>query len=79
MSKDCTSGTPAFIIVANWRAKIAMSEGVIGFLRSPNRGFAFFLTTCGVTPWRRSCAFASVTLSLWISPLVALPRRSLPV
>ena len=25
MSKDCSSGTPAFIIVASWRVKIAMS------------------------------------------------------
>ena len=25
MSNDCSSGTPAFIIVASWRVKIAMS------------------------------------------------------
>jgi hypothetical protein len=25
MSKDCSSGTPAFIMVASWRVKMAMS------------------------------------------------------
>ena len=29
MSKACSSGTPAFIMVASWRVKIAMSLGLI--------------------------------------------------
>ena len=33
ISNDCTSGTPADIMVASWRLKIAMSLVVIFFLR----------------------------------------------
>ena len=78
MSNDCTSGTPAFIMVASWREKIAMSAGVIAFLRSPNSGLGFLRTVCVITPCLRSWALASARLSLCTSPCTVLPRRSLP-
>jgi hypothetical protein len=38
MSKDCTSGTPAFIMVAIWRENTAMSPGVMGLPPPPSGG-----------------------------------------
>ena len=78
MSKDCTSGTPAFIIVASCRVKIAMSIGLIFLPPPPKRGFGFFLTVLGLIPWRRSCALAIARLTDSISPLVARPCLSVP-
>ena len=46
MSNACRSGTPAFIIVASWRVKIAMS---LGLIFAPER-ILRFLTFVGVTP-----------------------------
>ena len=37
MSKACSSGTPAFIMVASWRVKIAMSLGLIALPRAHAR------------------------------------------
>ena len=33
MSKACSSGTPAFIIVASWRVNMVMSRSVIALPR----------------------------------------------
>ena len=52
MSNDCSKGTPAFIIVANWRVKIAMSFGLI-FLPARMRRFFILVTKM---PWRLSVA-----------------------
>src|SRR5690554_6916519 len=77
MSKLCTNGTPAFIMVASWRVSMAMSNGVI-FLLPPNNGLDFFLTLSGITPCLRNWALARAILDPIISPLDALPFRSLP-
>ena len=57
-----TSGTPACIMVAIWRAKMAMSAGS-GFLAPPNRAWGFFLTLIGLMPCLRSSLLARVSLS----------------
>ncbi len=49
ISNDCSSGTPAFIMVANWRVKSVMSLSVI-FLPLEK---VFFLTLVTRMPWRR--------------------------
>ena len=76
-----TKGTPAFIMVANWRLKIAMSPGVILDRLAPpipNRGSDFFLTFGLVTPCLRSSALIRAMLVPIISPLALLPFRSRP-
>ncbi|MNV88946.1 hypothetical protein D3C71_1831980 [compost metagenome] len=52
MSKACSNGTPAFIMVANWRVKSAISLGLI-FL--PER-IRRFLILDGKMPCRRKDA-----------------------
>ena len=51
MSKPCTIGTPAAIIVASWRLKTEMSRDLIVLPALPNSGLAFSLTVCGLMPW----------------------------
>jgi hypothetical protein len=70
MSKLCTRGTPAFIMVASWRVNTAMSEALIGFLRAPNRGFGLRRTDRGLIPFWRSWARAMACDGALISPLV---------
>ncbi len=74
MSKACSSGTPAFIMVASWRVKIEMSLGRID--RPPD--IRRFLTLSGTMPWRRSAVMTRLSLAARVSPRTALPPRSLP-
>ena len=74
MSKDCSKGTPAFIMVANWRVKVATSLGLMDCAQ-PMRRFLIFL---GVIPWRRSMARTKVSAVARVSPLTIRPLRSRP-
>ncbi|OIQ67052.1 hypothetical protein GALL_513750 [mine drainage metagenome] len=74
MSKACSSGTPAFIMVANWRVKMARSLDLMGFPALMRR----FLTLLGITPWRRSAARTWFSPPARVSPRTCLPLRSLP-
>ena len=74
MSKACSRGTPAFIMVANWRVKIAMSLGLIDLPERMRR----FLIFEGKTPWRLSDAITWFSPAARISPRTTLPLRSLP-
>ena len=74
ISKACSKGTPAFIMVANWRVKMAMSLGLIRF---PAR-MRLFLILVGKTPWRRNVACTWFSPTARISPRTGLPWRSLP-
>src|SRR5690606_389856 len=77
MSKDCSSGTPAFIMVAICRVKMAMSMGLI-FLPAPNRATDFLRTLSGLMPCLRSCALIRAGFCPFISPLSLPPRLSVP-
>ena len=74
MSKDCSSGTPAFIMVASWRVKIAMSFCLIE--RPPLVRRLRTLVTR--TPWRRRLALTTASPPARISPRTILPFLSLP-
>ena len=74
MSKDCSSGTPDFIIVASWRVNRVMSFSVI--LPPPLKDC--FLILSGRIPWRRSVVLTTVSVIARISPRTALPALSLP-
>ncbi len=78
MSKAWTIGTPADIMVASWRAKIAMSLVVIFCLRLVKIELLFLRTLIGVMPWRRISARASAIVAARDSPLMRLPLRSVP-
>jgi hypothetical protein len=74
MSKDCISGTPAFIMVASWRVKIAMS---LGLMDLPERMRRFLIFEAS-TPCRRSAACTWFSPAARSSPRTSLPLRSLP-
>jgi hypothetical protein len=74
MSKACKSGTPAFIIVANWRVNRAMS---LGLIRLPAR-MRRFLIFVGKTPCRRRVACTWFSPPARVSPRTTLPFLSLP-
>jgi hypothetical protein len=74
MSNDCRSGTPAFIIVASWRVKRAISFSVT----LPPRLRRTALTFCTMMPWRRRVAFTAASLAARTSPRMTLPALSLP-
>ena len=78
MSKACTIGTPDCIMVANWRLKIAISRGVMRLPAAPNRGLALGATRPGVMPCLRSSALSRLAFLLSVSPLMTMPRLSLP-
>ena len=74
MSNDCSSGTPAFIIVASCRVKMAMSFCLMA--RPPEvRRFLSFVTRM---PWRRRLAVTAASPPERISPRTTLPFLSLP-
>ena len=50
MSRACTNGTPAPIMVANWREKMAMSTGRIFCLRLRAALPVCFLIAVGLMP-----------------------------
>jgi hypothetical protein len=74
MSKDCSSGTPAFIMVASWRVKMAMSFCLIERPPLVRR----FLTLVIRMPWRRRLALTTASPPARISPRTTLPFLSLP-
>src|SRR5262245_54317416 len=74
MSNACSSGTPAFIIVAICRVKSAMSFSVT-FLPPPSRCLRTRVT---LMPWRRRVALTTADPPARISPLIFLPVRSRP-
>lgn len=62
-----------------WRLNTEMSLGVILFPPAPPKsGLAFFFTRVGLMPWRRSMALTTASPCPDISPLIRLPRRSVP-
>src|SRR5690348_6776108 len=71
-----TVGTPAAIMVAIWRLKMATSRGFTVEPAAPNRGFGFSLTAWGFMPWRRSSALTRLALRDCISPFIFTPRLS---
>jgi len=74
ISNDCSSGTPAFIIVANWRVKSVMSLVVI-FLPVEKDFFFTFVTKM---PCLRKVTVTMVSLPARSSPLTIFPDLSLP-
>jgi hypothetical protein len=74
ISNDCSSGTPAFIIVASWRVKSAMSFSVT----LPPPPMRCFLTLVTRIPWRRRVALTTAWPPARISPRITLPALSLP-
>ncbi len=74
MSKDCSSGTPAFIIVASWRVNSVMSFSVTR-LPPVRRCFLILVTWM---PWRRSLEATTASPLARNSPLTVLPVLSRP-
>src|SRR6185312_14217123 len=74
ISKACSSGTPAFIMVASWRVKMARS---LGRTRLPARDLRFLILLAS-TPWRRNDACTWFSPTARVSPRTCLPLRSLP-
>ncbi len=78
ISKDWTSGTPAFIMVASCLVKIATSAGVI-LAPIEKRLFPCFFTDFAVMPCFLKAAFTEVGLPAFISPEIFFPDRLVPV
>jgi hypothetical protein len=74
MSKDCSSGTPAFIMVASWRVNKVTSLS----LTLPPLPIGRFLTLVTTMPWRRSVTLTTASPPAFISPLMIFPDLSLP-
>ena len=75
--KLCTSGTPAFIMVAIWRVNSAIS---MGFMDCRYRvAFGLFFTAVARIPCLSNWALTLVMLLLDISPETFLPLRSTPL
>ena len=74
MSNACSSGTPAFIIVASWRVNSVTSLSLI-FLPVLNVCFLILVTRM---PCLRNDALTSASPAARISPRTFLPLRSLP-
>ena len=74
ISKDCSSGTPDFSIVASWRVKNVMSFSVT-FL--PPRKLCR-LSLVMRMPWRRSVVVTTVSDAALISPRTWRLLRSVP-
>ncbi|MCY1560932.1 hypothetical protein D9M68_981300 [compost metagenome] len=77
MSKDCISGTPAFIMVAICRVKRAISSGLI-FFPALSREADFLRTLVGLMPCLRSWALTRAGFCPEISPLTLEPFLSVP-
>ena len=79
ISKLCTSGTPAFIMVASWRVKIVISRVDTFFFIKPSRIFLRFSRIClMVMPCLRKVTLASAIFRAGSSPLSFSPLRSTP-
>ena len=75
ISKACNSGTPDFIMVANWRVNSVTSFSVT----DPPLPARCFLTESILIPWRRNVALTCDSLAARISPRTDLPPLSFPV
>ena len=76
MSRHCTSGRPASIIVANWRVKMTSSLVLIpGRMkgRYSATSLAFSFTVTGISSCARSCAITASWLMASISPFLRVP------
>ena len=79
ISKLCTKGTPAFIMVANWRVKIVMSSVLTFFFSKPSRIFLRFSRMVLITtPCLRKVTLAKAIFRAGSSPLIFAPLRSTP-
>ncbi len=78
ISKPCTMGTPAAIITDIIRLKVAISRVLMRLPAEPNSGFALVLTDIGLIPCRRSSARTRLAFFAWYSPLILVPRLSVP-
>ena len=72
MVSACNKGTPAFVIVASWRANIAISKGFI-LLVQPITGLDLRRIRLSTMPCLRSCALAIGRLLLLSSPVILCP------
>jgi hypothetical protein len=80
MSKACTMGTPAAIMVASWREKYRDVLGGDLLLAVGEDRLLLRRSLSGVMPWRRRSARAAISLSALVSPLTLAPRLSvLPI
>ena len=77
ISNDCTSGTPADIIVASCRLNTVMSLVSI-FPFAPNKGLGFFFSLVGFIPCFLSAVLAAASLGAAISPVTFLVLLSRP-
>ena len=79
ISKPCTSGTPAFIMVANCRVKIVISSVETFFFIKPSRIFFFFSRmVLMLMPCFRRVTLARAIFFAGNSPLIFAPLRSIP-
>src|SRR5690606_9075003 len=81
ISRHCTSGRPASIMVANWRVKTTRSRIVTPFrnsLRLARLLAAFGRTEIGAIIWPRSCIIAAASLLASIVPFLSVPWRVRP-
>jgi len=76
MSRHCTSGRPASIIVANWRVNTTSSRVPTPFLNRlkplPLRA-AFGLTETGMIDCARSCIIAAASVAASTTPFFNCP------
>ena len=85
ISRHCTSGRPASIIVANWRLKMTMSFVLTplprpGIFISESANPAFFCEMeAGIICWRLKAAVAWARLAASISPFFPSPLSVLPL
>jgi hypothetical protein len=75
ISKACSSGTPAFIMVASCRVKSAMSASLI---RPPSDLRPCFLIFVTAMPCRRSALTTIVSPFARVSPRTIFPARLRP-
>src|SRR5580704_665325 len=76
ISKACTIGIPADIMVASWRLNTAISSFVT--LPPERNALLWVLTRVAATPWRRKSARKACSFAARDFPRTLLPRLSLP-
>jgi hypothetical protein len=78
MSRHCTSGRPASIMVANWRVKITSSRVLIPGFRNGRyslTSFGFDFTLTGSSICARSWAITAASFPASSSPFLMVPCR----
>ena len=78
ISKLCTIGTPEASMVAICRLKMVISSAEMREPALPNSGLGLGLTIVGLMPCLRSSALTRLALLAEISPLILVPRLSVP-